>query len=131
MTPGEIGIDPTAVAVGFEAVWVVDHDDDELLKLDPETARVAEDFPVDGGPVDVAIGSELLWIANATAGTVQAIDPESGEEVDGFPLEQEPVALAISDGIVWAVDRDGNPLVRINEANRRRIGNARTWLTPK
>jgi len=119
-----IGEDPAAVAVGLGAVWVVDRAADQLLQIDPEKIEVARRISVGDEPVDVAIGEELVWVANSGEDTVFAVNPESGVVDDRVQVGGEPVALAVANGVVWVANQAGRSVVRIEEPDIKRIGNA-------
>lgn len=52
-----------AVAVGENAVWVVNAKDETVSKIDPKTSSVVATILVGGSPRDVAVGSGRVWVA--------------------------------------------------------------------
>lgn len=59
-----MGINPTAVAVGFGTVWVTNNTDGTVDRLDVRTGRLrAPAILVGPGPLAVATGEGGVWVA--------------------------------------------------------------------
>ena len=104
------------VAFGAGSVWVSPADyypfpdedypfggvkpgNDAVLRIDPETNRVADRIPVDS-PMGVAFGFGSAWVTDATSGTVLRVDPATGEVV-------ARIGVGRGAGVVAADERDG------------------------
>ena len=49
---------PSGVAIGFDGVWVVNHRDDAIARIDPGTNKVIEEIgPGERGPNDLCGGA--------------------------------------------------------------------------
>ena len=71
-----VGDDPRALAVGHGAVWVANHGDNTVTRIDARTGRIAgAPVPVGAGPLGVAAGADAVWVANHDDGTVTRIRP--------------------------------------------------------
>jgi YVTN family beta-propeller protein len=106
--PITVGVQPTAVAVGANSVWVANFEDDSVTRIDiagpgqtPDTTPIA----VGDGPVDVAVGEGAVWVANQLDRTVSRIDPDTGEVVATISVGNEPQRLAAGEGRVWVTVR--------------------------
>ena len=114
-----IGGRPVAIAIGAGSVWVVNADDQTVLRIDPKTDRVVK---VIGGlgqdPSDIAYGSGSIWVAGGDDGTLIRIDPRLNAPeapVDLGPvggLPQPVTYVTTGEGMVWATR--GNRLLRID-----------------
>ena len=96
---------PRAVAVGFDAVWVVARGrlDNQVLRIDPETGAVTARtrFPV-GAPIDsIMTAFGAVWVVSSTKGTLYRIDPRTAVITGKVALgarATRPLAIA---GTVW------------------------------
>ena len=75
---GRMGrIDPTvapaAVAQGFGSSWLVDREENLVVRVDSSGAITP--IPVGRGPSAIAVGKRAVWVADALDGTVSSIDP--------------------------------------------------------
>ena len=62
-----VGQAPTAIAVGADALWVANFEDDTVTRIaipGPGQTATLTTFPVGDGPVDVAVGEGAVWVAN-------------------------------------------------------------------
>jgi streptogramin lyase len=123
-----IGGRPIAIAIGAGAVWVVNADDQTIVRIDPKSRKVAKTIGGLGINVsDVAIGSGSVWVAGGNDGTLTPIDPNlnaPGEPIDlgaGQEALPQPVfEVATGAGHVWITR--GNKVLRIDP----RTGEIRT-----
>ena len=109
-----LGSDPTGVAVGDGAVWVIHLDDNLISKIDPRTNASVATGSVPG-PRTVTVGGGYVWVANAD-GTVTQFD-STGSNVHGvhIPSELQPVELSTyGSGAVWVASPVSGLVARIN-----------------
>ena len=99
-----IGIRPSAVAVGEGAVWVGNVDDRTLSDIDPATRTVRRNIPLDATPTGLTTGAGAVWIANGILGTVSRLDPGVNSVVETIPVTFRSTAgsVAFGEGGVWA-----------------------------
>ena len=115
-----IGGRPIAIAVGAGAVWVVNADDQTVVRIDPKSRKVAKTIGGLGTNVsDVATGFGSVWVAGGNDGTLTPIDPNlnaPGEPIDlgaGQETLPQPVfEVATGAGHVWITR--GNKVLRID-----------------
>jgi YVTN family beta-propeller protein len=109
-----LGSDPTGVAVGDGAVWVIHLDDNRISKIDPRTNAVVATGSAPG-PRAVTVGGGSIWVANGD-GAVTQFDP-AGANVHGvaIPGTVRPVELAAyGSGAVWIASPLTGFVARIN-----------------
>jgi DNA-binding SARP family transcriptional activator len=125
-----IGGRPVAIAIGAGGVWVVNADNNTIVRIDPKSRKVVATIGGLGNNVsDVAVGFGSVWVAGGNDETLIRIDPNSNAPeapIDvGKPnqLVPRPVfVVAAGAGSVWAVR--GNTVLRVDPATNE----ARTWL---
>jgi len=103
-----VGKAPIAIAVGPDSLWVANHEDDTVTRVEmlgPGQAPALTTIPVGDGPVDVAVGEGAVWVANSFDGTVSRIDPETNEVVATIEVGERPQRIAAGEGAVWVTLR--------------------------
>jgi streptogramin lyase len=112
------GIGGWNVAYGEGAVWVSNHGESSLTRVDPETGKASTiDLGGIGQPSGIAVGFHSVWVSDTLNGVVYRVDPASGdiETVQigdigsGFQSD-----VAILDGSVWVTDPNDKAIVRID-----------------
>jgi DNA-binding SARP family transcriptional activator len=124
-----IGGRPVSIALGAGSIWVVDADDDTLLRIDPKTYRLEKAIGGLGNDLSaVAYGFGSVWVAGGNDGTVVRVDAETNAPtgpvdlgVAGDGAVPQPVFFVATGGdAVWA--QAGNRVVRIDPATNRVTG---------
>src|SRR5919108_5584109 len=126
------GRTPSTIAIGEEAVWVLNADDRTISKVDPETGEVVTTFGTGGITTDLAVGEGAVWIGNGAqtpgplssvyTASVSRLDPDTTQVTKTVRLPrfvQNPAAvssgeahvlgvsqLAVGAGAVWAINPD-------------------------
>lgn len=61
--PIQVGLDPIAIAVGEEAIWVANRGDDTVSRIDALT-HVVMNYPVPGSPISLALEPQTgaVWV---------------------------------------------------------------------
>jgi YVTN family beta-propeller protein len=98
-----LDLDPTALAVGAQGIWVTGigaDDTGRLQGIDPRSGDRVASIGVGNGPVAVAVGDGAVWVANSLDSTVSKVDPESDSVAETIPVGSDPVAVAIEGGLV-------------------------------
>ena len=113
-TTSTLGSDPTGVAVGDGAVWVIHLDANRISKIDPRTNAVVATGSAPG-PRTVTVGGGSVWVATAD-GIVAQYD-STGSNVHGvhIPSALQPVELSTyGSGGVWVASPVSGLVGRIN-----------------
>ncbi|PWU23000.1 MAG: hypothetical protein C5B48_09390 [Candidatus Rokuibacteriota bacterium] len=81
-----IGGRPIAMTVGAGALWVVDGDNNTVVRIDPKTRRVVKTIGLGVDVSDVAVGFGSVWVAGGNSDTLTRIDPRlyQGQVRDTF-----------------------------------------------
>ena len=92
---------PSAVTVGFGAVWVTLNAQDAVLRIDPRADTVERMIEVGEGPTAITAGSDAIWVVNAKGHTISKIDPETNGVIATIPVIGTPGAIASGAGRIW------------------------------
>ena len=114
---------PTSVAAGAEAVWVVDATAGTVARIDPRSHAVVQTIRVGSNPGGVAATDTGGWVANHDDGTVSWISPQTNTVVRTIPVGAGPVAIAYGFGSVWVANSEDRTLTRID------AGTGDVWRT--
>ena len=99
-----VGNGPTAVLPAFDSIWVANHLDGTITRLEPSTGRVEATISVGEGPTALAAAPETLWVANEFDGSIDAIDPTTNTVKRTVPIGGAAASLAtVGDGLWLAV----------------------------
>jgi peptide/nickel transport system substrate-binding protein len=102
-----VGVEPAAVTVGSDAVWVANRADGTISKVDPHAREVVDTVNVGTQPDAVVAGPAEIWVANAGADTLMKIDPSDDTVVRTVRLGNPPQALAADGNRLYAAIRSG------------------------
>lgn len=122
--PLQAGQEPVALAVHEGRLWVANHDDGTLRRIDPATGNVEATIDLGVEPHGMAIGAGAVWIADGHHNAVMRIDPGTGRIVARIDAGFETGMVAASDAGVWVAAAGGadltrNGLARIDPAANR------------
>jgi peptide/nickel transport system substrate-binding protein len=112
-----VGDEPTAIAIGEGAVWVVSGVTSSVDQVDLETRHVTRTIRVGNGASALAVVGDEVWVANALDGTISIIDAESGG-VETIPAGEGPASIVAAGESVWIADELDGTLLEIDAANR-------------
>ena len=105
---------PSAVAAGFDRVWVPDVVANVLLEIDPSGRRPPDEIRVGSSPTAVAAGEGAVWVGNFDSETVSRFDPGVGRVTGGVHLKGPIGGLAVGAGFVWATEQERGRVVAID-----------------
>ena len=118
-----VGENPTGIAVGFDAVWVVESGGPSVSRISPATNSVVGDpIAVGNGPAEVAVGEGSVWVTNRFDGTISRIDPDPGGAVERIPVGLDPRGIAVGFGSAWVTLSGSNTVVRLDPQTNRQTG---------
>jgi streptogramin lyase len=96
-----VGVDPTAVAIGYASVWVANGGDNSILRLDPATGNAEATVVLDQEPRSIAIGSGVSGVWINTVDHVSKIDQVSNDLVLTQDLGDATGVVASGEESVW------------------------------
>jgi streptogramin lyase len=112
VTSFRAGRQPHGVAVGAGAVWVGNHDEGAVVRLDPRTAQIQARIPLSSEPHTLAFGAGYLWADGYHVAGLLQIDPATNRlRNDVIALGFESDMFAVDDKALWIAsvptNRDG------------------------
>jgi YVTN family beta-propeller protein len=116
-----VGLSPTAVAVGEGAVWVANLEGRTLSRVDPTTRTLQGTISLTATPTGVAVGAGSVWTANGILGSVSRIDPGVNAVSTTIPdvaPRASGGAIDVGEGAVWFVSGIGT-ITRIDPRSNR------------
>ncbi|WP_146146061.1 hypothetical protein [Geodermatophilus tzadiensis] len=106
------------MAVGDDAVWVMNQDDGTVSRIDPETDAVVATVQVSTGRIpggDIAIGDDAVWV-RTEAELATAVDPRTNEVVRVLGPPAGSGSIAVTEGAVWVTAHDQFVIHRVPTA---------------
>jgi DNA-binding beta-propeller fold protein YncE len=106
----------TSLAYGMGALWVLNQFDGTLLRINPDTNKIAATIQVGKGFWDpVQVGDGAVWVMGLESGLVKRVDPQLNQIVDEFsigPKQHNGVfslktgmyGFSVGEGSLWVVD---------------------------
>lgn len=103
---GDFGQSASALASGFDALWIADSLQGTLTKIEPETLDSDAPIRVSGDLDAVATGAGSVWILDSSAGVVIPVDPATSMP-GSIRVGLHPTDVAVGLGAVWVTDIEG------------------------
>ena len=97
----DVGETPDAIAVGSDAVWVLDEFAGAVWRIDPDKERIVGRTRLSGGLDRLAIGEGFVWVLDTTLGILTPIVEASGEVHSAIPVGTDAEDIAVGLGSVW------------------------------
>lgn len=88
--------------------------ENSLVKIDPETGKVLDVFPVGRQPVAVAVADDFVWVSNNEDETVTRVDPKTGHSVTVGGVKPPLDLVADGVGHVWVSTYAYDQVTRID-----------------
>lgn len=100
--PITTGLAPYGMDVGDGPVWVVNHDDGTLTRIDPGTHQVIANIQLPKEPHRVAVGEGAIWVGNWHDNSISRIDPQTNQVIgEPIPIGYHAGNIAAGYGNVW------------------------------
>jgi YVTN family beta-propeller protein len=96
-----VGNGPTAVLLAFGSIWVTNHLDGTVSRLDPSTGRVEALISVGDGPNALVAAGGSLWVANEFDDSISQIDPATNAREQTMPVGSAAASLAADGDGLW------------------------------
>lgn len=136
-----VGRDPADLAVMPDAVLVVNHSDDSLVRIDPVRGTVeGPPLRVGDAPISIAVVGRTAWIGHRRTPDLIGVDLATGRRVsarirvgrpgddysqDGIGVADvgaRPYAVLVKDRVVWVANAGDGTVTRVDVATSRVIG---------
>ncbi len=101
LTYQSVGNGPTAVLSAFGSIWVANHVDGTVSRLEPSTGQQQATIPVGDGPNALGTAAGSLWVANEFGGSITAIDPATSTVGQTVPVGGAAASLAADGDELW------------------------------
>ena len=103
-----VGVDPEAIAVGSNAVWVANKEDQTISRIEPRTRRLVRGgITLDGHPTDLAVDGNDVWVALGPTSSVSRVSAEQNVALEptaalgSAPCARPGASIAFGGGFVW------------------------------
>jgi YVTN family beta-propeller protein len=108
------------VAFGGGSLWIRKSGDDEVLRVDPRTNKIAARIPV-GFAYDtgIAIRGDDVWVTNGEDGTVSRINAVTNRVVTTIRVGDYPLGIATTKDAVWVANHHSGSVSRIDPSTNR------------
>jgi transglutaminase-like putative cysteine protease/sugar lactone lactonase YvrE len=112
-TPGS---HPAGLEFDGRNLWMADHMNHKIYRLDPETGTVTGELEAPAfDPRGIAWDGELLWCADGGEGWIYGMDPQSGISLRILESNSpNPGALAFDGSFLWLMDQKSKRILKIN-----------------
>jgi DNA-binding beta-propeller fold protein YncE len=101
--PVSTGASPQSLAVGGESLWVANHDERTVTRIELASGTVVAEIPVPSEPHRVAYGAGAAWVGNWHDNSISRIDPQTNRVV-GSPIpigSHHAGNLVVGAGDLW------------------------------
>ncbi len=102
------------MAVTPGAVWVMNHRESTLLRIDPATRKIVASIRTQDGRV--AAGEGSVWVASAGGSSVDRIDPATNRVIATIDGCYGAHDIDVADGSVW-VTQDTHSICLLDPAS--------------
>jgi DNA-binding beta-propeller fold protein YncE len=96
---------PVGLAAGFDSIWVADHREETVSRIDPESNRVAWRIRLGTFPADLAAGAGAVWVPVLEGFRLARVDPGTNRETASWPGVY--TAATTGSGSAWALHYEG------------------------
>jgi YVTN family beta-propeller protein len=129
--PAHGALQPVAVAVGFDAVWIVDLQGGYVRRADTVAGRIFASVPVGRAPAGIATGEERVWVTNALDDTVTRIDPATNRAVATIRVGDRPTGIDATEGAIRVANGGDGTVSRIDPRSNRVAATIRVGRGPR
>jgi class 3 adenylate cyclase/DNA-binding beta-propeller fold protein YncE len=118
-----VGSQPTGLAFGSDAVWVLNFRDATISKIDAASGEVLAAPAVGGTPTGIAFGADAVWVstgfgeASGTIGSIAQFDARQASVELRVEIGSGVSSLAFGEGALWVVDRTRELVLKLDPAD--------------
>ena len=110
----KVGDQPRFLAIGEDAVWVMNQGDGSVSRVD-RTGAVVATIPVSSAPIrggDIAVGGGAVWV-RTEQDLVVRIDPTTNAVTERYGPPSGSGSVAADDDALWVTAHDSSSLWRL------------------
>ncbi len=96
-----VGNGPTAVLLAFGSIWVANHLDRTVTRIEPSTGRVEATIEVGEGPNALGAAADSLWVGNEFDDSIVQIDPATNAAEPAVSVGGEAASLVVDGDGLW------------------------------
>jgi YVTN family beta-propeller protein len=112
---------PAGVVFAAGSVWVIDQDENLVLRIDPARRMIDARIVVGKTPSAIAADEKAIWVANPLSNSVSRIDPGTNEVTATISIAYGPKSIAAGEGAVWVSSSEGAIIDALPTAHVSRI----------
>jgi streptogramin lyase len=105
--------DVYAVAAEGEVIWATETNNEDVVRIDPQTNQIIDRIPLQARPDSIALDGDTLWVADPSENLLLRVDTLTKQISAHIPVD-DPSSIAIGGGSVWVVGSHVENLVRID-----------------
>jgi YVTN family beta-propeller protein len=110
-----LGAVPAGLAEDAGSVWVLDHTNAAVARVDPESRKVVQTIHDVGNDLQaISARGGAVWVAALRLSDGDGIDAETNQVVDRIEVGNQPSAILASDTEVWVANSADNTVQRID-----------------
>ena len=125
-----VGHGPMGVAAAFGSIWVANHEEDTVSRIDPRIARVVATIRVGNGPGHLVPGYGSLWVSDDKDAFLWRIDPRTNSATRVAAGGRIACVPAAGLGTIWFTVWDPATLVAVDPATATVIARLRVDSQP-
>ena len=111
-----VGRSASFLALGPDAVWVIDAAAAAVSRVDPATKTVTATITVSSGPIsggDIAASADAVWVRVTDDALAVRIDPRSNGVIHRLGPSAGSGGIAITDTSLWITAHDTQSIWRL------------------
>jgi YVTN family beta-propeller protein len=123
-----VGLGPNGLTFAFGSIWVANHHDGSVSRVDPKTGTTIATIPAGNGPGYVSSGFGSIWVTDYFENAISRIDPKTNTSVHiDLGASHGPgntgCSVVAAFGMAWV--GDGYDVLRMDPATNKVIGSTR------
>jgi YVTN family beta-propeller protein len=128
-----VGLGPNGATFAFGSVWVADHHDGSVSRVDPKTGKTIATIPAGAGPGYVSPGFGSIWVTDYFENAISRINPKTNKSVhinlgDNHGPGNTGCSAIAAFGSVWV--GDGFDVLRVDPAADKVLGATKVGHDP-
>jgi glutamine cyclotransferase len=120
MGMAQVGHNPDALLFDDSHIWVANHDDLTVSKIDPASLAVLGTYSVPYSPTGLAFDGTYIWVGNdylangEYATTVTKLKASDGSAAGNVTVGNVPMAVAFDETNIWVANAVDSTVMKLN-----------------